>query len=236
MSQTKLVKIASYATQVEAEHVQSLLEEQNIETFVDGGAANTAMSYVGSAIGGVKLLTKDTDAEVAKSILTSLESDSAVGEDWFCAKCEDTVDGSFEVCWSCGKPRHEVEGEAPAPPAYAAPLEDFGDQHDVVVDDGRDLSNPYSPSGVLSDAPAPSSTEADPIAEDMALRAFRASWVGLVLMPFLLNFYSIYLLLRLAYGDRTLSDRANRLWYWALGINLVAVCGWLAILQVGILA
>lgn len=235
MSKSKLVKIGSYANQVEAEHIQSLLEEQGIETFVEGGTSNTAMSYVGSAIGGVKLLAKDSDVESVKNVLATLESDNSAGEDWFCAKCEDSVDGSFEVCWSCGGPRNEVEGEAPPPPEYAAPLEDFGDKRGVVIDDDRDLSNPYSPSGVVSDSGPPAPHEPDPVAEDMAQRAFRASWIGMAVMPFLLNFYSLYLQLRLANGERTLSDRANRLWYWALGINVVAVCGWLALLQVGLL-
>jgi hypothetical protein len=46
---------------------------------------------------------------------------------WTCAKCNETVDDRFEVCWKCGTSREGVEnpdfGNEPDPPAPRADAE-----------------------------------------------------------------------------------------------------------------
>jgi hypothetical protein len=62
------------------------------------------------------------------------------------------------------------------------------------------------------------------IDDGAALRAFRAAVIGLLICPPLLNFYSAWLLLRIALDERPQSARGERLCRWALLVD-VAVCG-----------
>ena len=76
--------------------------------------------------------------------------------------------------------------------------------------------------GVISPpVPEPAPQEAEPD-DAMALRAFRAAVIGLLICPPLLNFYSAWLLLRISIDERPLSARGIRLCRWALLLNIAA--------------
>ncbi len=95
---------------MDAHFAQGLLEAEGLQSFIEGEHANLALSYVGSAVGGVRLLVLDTDRQLALEVLNRAEEKAQGGEEWICGKCRETVDAGFDVCWSCGSDR-------PAPPA-----------------------------------------------------------------------------------------------------------------------
>jgi len=201
MTESTLVQIASYATEVEADYVRSLLREDGIPAYVDGAASNTMMSHIGTALGGVRLLTNSGNAEAAVKFLASLEDNSThSGETWFCGECEETIDAGFQVCWACGKERHVVEGQVSA--AASETRADEPNNQD--------------------------STQADQV-DDIVLRAYRASWIGFILLPIITHAYSMYLLLRVAAQQRNLSPTGDRLWYRAFAITTIGWLTWIAV-------
>lgn len=106
VANSDFVQIASFGNAAEAEQLRSVLEDHEVPAFVDGANANTALSHVGSALGGVRVLVSVSDAQRAAEIIESLvEEDDTSGGPWFCGRCKKEVDGDFQVCWSCGEPR-----------------------------------------------------------------------------------------------------------------------------------
>ena len=79
MPASDFVQLETYISASEAEHVRSLLVEKGIAAFVDGANANTAMSYVGSALGGIRLFVRVEDVDKARQIVDSLATDLEQG-------------------------------------------------------------------------------------------------------------------------------------------------------------
>ena len=127
-----LVELARYPSSMEASLARSHLEAEGIRAELDGEGAANWLSFIGSAIGGVRILVNDNDVHRASEILKSI--------------------GSVET----------------------APDTDFGD--DSEGDEGTNSER--------SDLP-----------EDLT-RAWRASLIGIILFPPLLNIYSAWLLIR----------------------------------------
>ena len=50
----------------------------------------------------------DADYPTAMKLLSALENPD-MAPDWTCAKCNETNDASFEICWNCG---HDAESQA----------------------------------------------------------------------------------------------------------------------------
>ena len=223
----RLVPVASLASQVEAEHVVSMLLERGITAFLEGANANTTFSSVGSSLGGVQLIVRETDISTVQEILASLAPSRTDSEGWFCTHCEEMLDQSFEICWSCGKDREEVGAEPPTQQTRQTPgLET------PIAAANRDLSNPYSPSLVDNKSePNPSTQKRTENALEIVRRAHRAAWIGTLILPILLHAYSIYLLLRVAKTDAKLPKRVNRLWNWTLAIDIASICFWLLFLR-----
>lgn len=230
MPSSDLAQIASYASAVEADQMRAVLEEHGVTAFVDGAAAQTALSYVGSALGGVKLLVRATDAEKAIAIIDMLggSSDLASGE-WFCGECEEIVDAGFDVCWSCGKARSDVERPLPAfAAAHQAEAVSELDHHakiDAVDETDEDRLNPYASPRDNTPPPKIAADEdvlINPEAEAILLRAWRASVIGLMLFPLITHLYSMYLLIRASMLTTKFSPAGNRRFYSAFVLNMVA--------------
>jgi len=210
------VKIATYQQAAEAEPYRVALEQEGIRVLVDGGHVGTTLSYVGSALGGVRLLVAESDAARALEILA--EQQRAERNDdgpWFCGECQEEVDAGFGACWSCGRPRDEVE--APLPPT-AQPSDEILDREQPNTDLERppaDAANPYVAPLTEAGGADKSGPPADEETEAMVLRAYRSAILGLIILPVILNFYSMYLLLRASDRGR-LSPDGNRRFGWAM--------------------
>ena len=97
----KLIKIATFQNSLDAHFAKGLLEAEGLQSYLEGEHGNLALSYVGSAIGGVRLMVDEAEREAATDILNREEPAAARGEDWLCQKCFETVDAGFDVCWNC---------------------------------------------------------------------------------------------------------------------------------------
>ena len=98
-----LKKIRVYLTAFEAEQARNRLLAEGVQAFVEGANAQTALSYVGYAVGGVKLLVAEADVDRAEQILN--ENTIPQGGAWTCGTCFSEVDAGFEICWNCGGDR-----------------------------------------------------------------------------------------------------------------------------------
>ncbi len=125
-----LVEIARFHSTAEAAIARNRLDAADIPACLDGEVMANWFWYLGSAIGGVKLLVNDSDADRAATILSSVDTISE----------EDAID--------------------------------FGDDS---TQEGEDQEHEVSPE---------------------LTRAFRASILGVFLLPPLLNIYSTYLIFR----------------------------------------
>lgn len=229
MAKSDFHKVANYGDATEAEFICSILQENDLAAFVDGAAASSWMPHVGSALGGVGLYVKREDAERALEIIESL--DSGYSEDstpWFCEPCQAEVEGSFEVCWSCGRPRGEVEGKFPDTANIVSP-----NRPDVENLESRiesEHSNPYAAPRTEAQGETLEPRTAEPgfneDAERMLVHAFRASIIGLICLPVIAHFYSMYLLMRASLVGAKFSAKGRSRFAWAVVINIASVFAW----------
>jgi len=155
--------------------------------------AVTALWYVGTALGGVKLLVSEKDAAQARRLLAddyvnALQTRASPA--WKCEKCHSDVDAGFVVCWNCGAEldestaKEEVQSDSKriqsqtAPHGADAPLDKSMSDRPPDGPDGK------AAAGVESQLP------------DDLIRAWRASLFGYLLLPPLLNLCSTWLLIR----------------------------------------
>jgi hypothetical protein len=234
MADSNLIPIKACANAVEAEHLRALLEEQGVPAFIDGANANTTLWHVGTALGGVRVLVRESDSEEAAKIL---EHRSPATGPWYCGTCQEALDASFDLCWSCGSLRSAVEQPFPhAKPQPRRKTEQDVDSEGAPAPDASDYdqSNPYASPRVSArvatrSEPQPDSaeeTEFDEEVEAMLRRAWRASIIGLVFLPILLHLYSMYLLIRATYSSPTLSPLGQKLYFRTFAVNLFAGCFW----------
>ena len=74
--------------------------------------------------------------------------------------------------------------------------------------------------------PSDQHAEINQYAEAMLLRAWRASIIGIVFVPFVLHMYSMYLLIRAAMIATTFSPDGSKRFYRAFIVNVIAGCVW----------
>ena len=202
MSESEFIEVANFALETEARQMQSLLESNGVPAFIDGATANTMMSYVGTALGGVRLLVKKSDVAAAAEILQTINHQDATDSGpWHCGECGEDVDAGFDLCWACGRPRGEV-GQASITPKATTETEP-----DDFFDDSLDI-------------------ESNPADEATLRRAWRTSIIGLCLFPVVTHLYSMYLLIRVSANGRQLSTRSQNLFYLTLAVNLIGGCVW----------
>lgn len=243
MTSRDLVEVANCANELEAEQLRGLLEEVGIAAFIDGAAVNTMMSHVGTALGGVRVLVESGHEQPARELVASLGSG---GEPWYCCRCREQIEGNFDVCWSCGQPRSQVESPRPRAPEADQPADEYaGDQSvqpaaSIHVNDARllraergdyDHANPYAspraPQAVSRDEP----DAVHPDAEAMLLRAWRAAIIGLLLLPVILQLYSMWLLIRAAMLTSVFTPEGQRRYYGAMALNVLGGGLWIALFR-----
>lgn len=169
MESIRFVNIASYATGPEAHLVRNELEAAGIPAQVIGETAVGAIWYVGSALGGVKVMVAEKDAPAARKVLAELELLSSPIDESFDGY--DTVEDSDESL-----------------------REDALDEE--TAREHRASTNPYhSPqtaAGPNADDEGAHDAEAD---ERLANRIWRAAVFGPIFCPPALSLYSVFLLL-----------------------------------------
>ncbi|QDU78201.1 hypothetical protein Pan97_52850 [Bremerella volcania] len=234
MPTSEFLKVASYANAADADHLKAVLQDHGIRAFVDGGDLQTSLSYIGSALGGVHVMVRSVDAEKALEIKEELshESHEQTGDPWFCGACQEVVDAGFQVCWSCGGDRSDVEATMPE----AAELNDeeeeepLPDESDQPLPDTAyfDESNPYaSPQAKVAGAEQPAKpSEISEEAEAMLVRAWRAAIIGLTFMPILANIYSMYMLFAALKESSQFTSEGNWRFNGAFVLNMLSGIAW----------
>lgn len=230
----KLVEIARFDDLFRAETVRIGLEELGIPAFVEGAETNRAMHYVGTALGGIRVLVpadKKVEAETAIAQIESQNS-NAPSPAWICPKCGEEVEGNFESCWSCHMERPANPKVAPfRPDEY-----ELEDADAAPVPDRDDEANPYSaPRTTKPKSEVASGMDAAQV-EAVVLRAWRASVIGLFFCPVLLHAYSMFVLIDTRDGIALLSETGKRRRFWAVVINLLMLLAGLAFIAVNVLS
>ena len=122
MSEEETVEIYWAKDAQEAHQVKALLERAGISARVVGelligGAGELPMGLATSP----RVWVSRADAGRARQLCAEWEqargSDRAAGgSPWTCARCGSSVEGNFDICWSCQSPRDAGQA-APAEPA-----------------------------------------------------------------------------------------------------------------------
>ena len=243
----ELRSVGTFATPVEADVLRLLLEAEGIRALLADEATVGMDWLLGNAVHGVKVVVADDDFERAMRIVADAASDSAdraaekvTRAPWKCSVCGERVTADFEVCWACGASRDgQPDPEFAVEPA-AAPLAAADEEQSTADDDSArsaeeavqreaargDASNPFRSPLAHDPASAATQTEAAETAveDETALRAWRASVIGLVCCPPILQIYSIALLISLILKAAPLSPAAGRrcLGAWLLDLAVLS--------------
>ena len=168
MESIRYVNIAAYATGPEAHLVRNELEAAGIPAQVIGETAVGAIWYVGSALGGVKVMVAEKDVPAARKVLAELELLSS--------PIDENFDG-YDAVDETGEPRDEDALDEDA------------------ARDRRASTNPYESPQTGASADAEDGREHDAEADELlANRIWRAAVFGPVFCPPALNLYSVFLL------------------------------------------
>jgi hypothetical protein len=243
----QLVIVATFPTPAEAALARQRLERDGIPARLGEEQTGSVFGLTTGALGSVKLLVDSADRERAEAILESTvrrdEQDENAAANWVCHECGTDVSADFEVCWSCGTsidgqvdPTFDREAEESP---HDDEAQDESESSEPVINNttGRvyqdslsagidlQLGNPYRAPGV------PTAPVTDPFAEqpprdtthgdEVAARAWRAAVLSAVLCPPLLTFYSVWLILSIAFADHALSPAGMRKFYGAMAANIL---------------
>ena len=95
-------------------HKRSILEQAGIDCFIKNEHTSAtfgagALGLVGSPVFDPALcIVDDSRYEEAVELLKSVvQPSSALGADWRCPQCGETVPANFDMCWKCSSPKPE---------------------------------------------------------------------------------------------------------------------------------
>ncbi|PQO33107.1 hypothetical protein [Blastopirellula marina] len=237
MPSPEFIKIASWHNAADAEHAKAVLNWNGVDAFLEGADLKTSLSYIGSALGDVKLIVRSEDAERASKLLNSLilEARDPQRGPWFCGACEEVIEPGFELCWSCGQPRSEVEAPFPETAALASdPVSsDPRDPANATLPEtaSTDPANPYAPPLVHKmQEPADNEEASDQEeADDLVMQSANAAVLG-ILIPLFGTLYSLFLLFAALRLSWKYSPETRQLIVQSLVVNFVVSAIWLALL------
>ena len=95
---------------IEAQFLHDFLDRHLIETLVLGDYLAGAAGQLPADIFPAVWVLDDADLERARELLGCFLSQSKPvleGTPWACEACGETVEGDFDRCWNCGRPRPE---------------------------------------------------------------------------------------------------------------------------------
>ena len=237
MPSPEFQRIASWHNAADAEHAKAVLNWNGIDAFLEGADLQISLSYFGSALGDVKLVVRTVDAERATKLLDKLihEARDPQNGPWFCGACEEVIDAGFDVCWSCGKARSEVE--APFPEVANLASEPSGtdttDPANALLPrvSTQDEANPYAPP-LVREMQEPADDETSPAqveADNLVMQSANAAVLG-ILIPLIGTLYSLFLLFAALRLSWKFSPEPRKLIVQSLVVNAVVGAIWLGFL------
>ncbi len=221
MRSSQFKVVASFPNAHQAELISSILRENGINSFANNAETSVSLSHIGLGLGGVQVMVNGGDIEEATAILAELESNKC--EPWKCGNCQSEVDEGFDVCWKCGASREEAAFDPgiQTESYQVESIDKVGFQQFPPVDGKHPYQAPItSPTKEQSDAPEKDSS-VQVAAEEMVDRAWRASILGLILLPGVCQAYSLYLLIRASLTSDQLSPKHQGRYTVTLVLNLI---------------
>ena len=198
-------EVARFSNPFEARQALILLSQNGLEAFIEGENTNSTLWYVGTAIGGVKLLVASGEKSKALEILNEpVGTNTGSSAAWQCGNCFAEVDAGFDICWRCDKDREDNSKNAINADAVGDP----------------DLQSRY-----IQDKPTMPSPESSVHDESEYLieRAWRAAVLGFVFLPPFTHIYSLGMLWEAFSLSTPISPRSKRLAIAALTLDIIAV-------------
>ncbi|MFO0939740.1 MAG: hypothetical protein U0930_03130 [Pirellulales bacterium] len=199
----KFICVQTYLSEQEATLAQSELQLEGIQAVLESSSAATTFS-AGAATGGVRLMVDKTELTEAQAILQKFEAPTNANP-WYCEKCQETIEPSFECCWSCGGERSEVEGQTPG-------AEDNG---------ANSTGSAFGPQARDQAA----HQIAEDVAADLSARAWRSAIIGLLTLPVLLHAYSLTLVFQAMFHPAPWTKQQMTRLIGALVIDIFAILG-----------
>jgi hypothetical protein len=209
----KMVTIATFSDALEAQLIRDHLEAEGIAAHLIGDLVGGVLPGLGGTVGGIQLLVAEADVPRAEEVLSpqpeeafeEQEGSTDIRPNWQLPTSSTEIQpprySPVRAADAADRPEAETD-EEPAPPDSAAPT--AGLETDEEEDRARLV--------VLTP-------------DDFAARALRAAIIGLLALPPLLHFYSLWLLFRLAFLHGDLSESGTRKAYLATAIDLVVLIG-----------
>jgi hypothetical protein len=198
-------EVARFSNPLEARQALIVLSHNGLNAYIEGENANSTLWYVGTAIGGVKLLVEAGDKSRALEILNEpVGRDEAMDAPWRCEKCFAEVDAGFDVCWRCDNDRN-------------ADSKIVADGERLTEDDNQQVGMH------VQTAPAKTSANQTDEAEATIERAWRAAVLGALILPFLAQVYSLVLLGQAFESAAPVTSRGKRLAIATLVVDVIAL-------------
>jgi len=251
MSQ-RLVTIASFDQADDAYVGRSELERRGISAVVVDAMTAATLLKMGAGGSEAKLQVHEEDVERARTVLldyVSRQSDADVSRFWWCGSCEEIVDPGFHVCWSCSRPRKEVEDRSFEP--TLANVTEFSEEKGAFgnVPILKLIRASSAPKGaerhstlrgtelrgtelrgtelrgtdvIDSGQPPPMVIAPQVDTDELVARAWRAAIIGLFVCPPLLNIYSMCLLIRVGFCRVPVSSKSTRRFCGAILVNILS--------------
>jgi len=232
VSDTSLTVLQAYLDRFQAKAVQNRLEAAGIRAIVTGTDAASAFGMGGApASRSVRIEVAANDLPRAKQILEQDKQRAAELGPWVCDHCGEQNEATFDICWRCNSPQ-VIETDDRLPQASAdesklAPITIDESVAPVVTNDG----NPYQPvlvGAAIRHRRASDSDGNREVTDELQAdvrRAFLSSIVGWLVLPPLVNLYSVYRLLCLPNWmppSRVLRGQVIAAWFF----NLAALILW----------
>ena len=240
MNEVPRVVLRECADRIEAETIRIRLKVENIDAFISGTDAATALSLGGAGTDRlVRVEVAEHQAEIAHQLLEEDARRVAEAGPWICSKCEEQNEAAFELCWNCSKQRDEGDEQGriydsqqddPASGSLFESLETTEETSDIE----RHSTNPYQPVLVEGKCPSisdpklhgvqrPQEATSEQVVGDIR-RAILAAFTGIFLLPPILNIYSLFTLWNI--GTQPMNDPAQR-WKivtaWTVNLLVLAI-------------
>ena len=101
MSETDLIRVATFDSESEAQMAQTVLQDNNINSSLNGGdTAAFGLNIDGPA--GYEVIVQRGDHDRAKELIDEMEAEEVIEIPAWDCPCGESVDEGFGMCWSCG--------------------------------------------------------------------------------------------------------------------------------------
>lgn len=98
-----MIKVYAHENRIMVFNAKNLLEAEGIEAFIKNEFSHCAVGDLAPQDAWPELWLYVDDAyDSAKKIIDAMQQPSDA-VDWQCQQCKESNDGSFELCWNCGK-------------------------------------------------------------------------------------------------------------------------------------